>query len=97
MERKLSDSDQQIVQRVQEIAEKRGTKMAQIALAWSMAKISSPIVGANSVRLHLHSLLSGELTSGQVERLEEAMIGDLKLTEEEIQHLGEPCVVSRPE
>ncbi|KZV98831.1 Aldo/keto reductase [Exidia glandulosa HHB12029] len=73
MERKHSDSDKLIIQRVEEIAKKRGTTMAQVALAWTMAKISSPIVGVSSVG-----------------RLEDAMIGELTLTEEETKLLEEP-------
>ncbi|KZV98766.1 Aldo/keto reductase [Exidia glandulosa HHB12029] len=72
-ERKHSDTDQQIIQRVGELAKKKDVTMAHIALAWTMNKVSSPIVGVSSV-----------------ERLEAAMIGDFKLTEEETKYLEEP-------
>ena len=50
-ERKLSESDAKIVKRVEEIAEKRSWTMAQVALAWSCSKVTSPIVGLNSVSI----------------------------------------------
>jgi aryl-alcohol dehydrogenase-like predicted oxidoreductase len=34
---------------VQEIAEKKGWKMSQVALAWINKRISSPIIGFSSV------------------------------------------------
>ena len=43
--------DMQIVRRVQELAQKYGVKMQQIALAWHWAKgVASPIVGATKAR-----------------------------------------------
>jgi aryl-alcohol dehydrogenase-like predicted oxidoreductase len=38
-----------IVRRVQEVAEKKGWKMSQVALAWINKTVSSPIVGFTSV------------------------------------------------
>ncbi|KAH7106241.1 Aldo/keto reductase [Auriculariales sp. MPI-PUGE-AT-0066] len=69
------DSDEDIVKRVEELAKKKDTTMARIALAWVMNKIASPIVGVSSVP-----------------RLEDAMIGDMRLTEEETKHLEETYV-----
>jgi aryl-alcohol dehydrogenase-like predicted oxidoreductase len=43
------DSDKEIIKRVEEIAKKRGWMMSQVALAWSLTKVSSPIVGTSSV------------------------------------------------
>ncbi|KAF8074180.1 NADP-dependent oxidoreductase domain-containing protein [Lyophyllum atratum] len=48
-ERKLAEGDKQIISRVEEIAAKKGVKMAQVAIAWVAAKVSSPIIGVNSV------------------------------------------------
>lgn len=45
------DSDKEIIRRVEELAEKKGWGMSQIALSWSTTKVSSPIVGMNSVCL----------------------------------------------
>lgn len=38
-----------IVRRVQEVAEKKGWKMGQVALAWINKRVSSPIIGFTSV------------------------------------------------
>ena len=44
---RTEEQDMQIVARVHELAEKRGVKMQQIALAWHWAKgVASPIAGA---------------------------------------------------
>ena len=64
----------EIVKRVEEIAQKRGWKMSQVALAWINKRVTSPIVGFSSVaRL-----------DEAVERK-----GDM-LTEEEEKYLEEP-------
>lgn len=44
-----SESDQVIIKRVQELAEKKGWKMSHVALAWINKRISSPIIGFSSV------------------------------------------------
>lgn len=49
LEKRRRESDIKIINRVAEIAEKRSCKMNQVALAWSLKKVSSPIVGANTV------------------------------------------------
>ena len=49
-ERGYSDADKAIINRVEEIAKKRGWTMSQVALAWVGSKVSSPIVGVSSVR-----------------------------------------------
>ncbi|MRG88084.1 aldo/keto reductase [Salinibacillus xinjiangensis] len=72
------ESDQQVVERVKEVAKKRGVPRAQVALAWVLQKepVSSPIVGAT--KLH---------------HLEDAAAAlEVKLTDEEVQHLEEPYV-----
>lgn len=48
-EKTRRDSDNEIINRVQEIAKKRSWSMSQVALAWSSAKVSSPIVGLSKV------------------------------------------------
>ena len=48
---RTEEQDMQIVTRVQELAEKYGVKIQQIALAWHWAKgVASPIVGATKTR-----------------------------------------------
>jgi aryl-alcohol dehydrogenase-like predicted oxidoreductase len=41
-------SDEKIIKHVEEIAKKRSWTMAQVALAWSSTKVSSPIVGMST-------------------------------------------------
>lgn len=48
-EKGLSEVDAKIVGRVQELAEKKGWKMSQVALAWINKRVSSPIVGFSSL------------------------------------------------
>jgi len=65
-----------IVQRVSEVAEARGLPMAQVALAWMLAKpvVTAPIVGATKPH-HLEdavAALSVKLTADEIRLLEEA-------------------------
>jgi aryl-alcohol dehydrogenase-like predicted oxidoreductase len=69
------DSDFDIVNKVTEIAEKRGLPNAQIALAWMLGKpaITAPIIGASKPG-HLAdavAALSVKLTDSEVKELEE--------------------------
>jgi aryl-alcohol dehydrogenase-like predicted oxidoreductase len=41
--------DAAIIDRVEEIAEKKGRKMSQVALAWINERVSSPITGFSSI------------------------------------------------
>jgi len=73
---KTADADKRVVDRLGEVAAARGVPMAQVALAWLLAKpaITAPIVGAT--KLH---------------HLEDAVAAvSLKLTAEEIKSLEEP-------
>ncbi|KAL1947054.1 hypothetical protein VTO73DRAFT_14015 [Trametes versicolor] len=65
-----------IINRVEELAKKKGVTMAQISLAWIMAKpgVSAPIIGTTNLS-NLEDVL-GAL--------------DVKLTEEEMKYLEEP-------
>lgn len=67
------ESDRTIASRVQEIAQRRGWKMSQVALAWVAMKTDSMIVGMNSP-----------------ERAQESVVGEMKLTDEEMAFLEEP-------
>ncbi len=69
-----SDKDFDVVDVVAEIASERGLPMAQIALAWLLAKpgVTAPIVGATKVK-HIADALLAEglmLTSEEISRLE---------------------------
>ena len=73
-----ADADRQVVERVGEIAGERGVPMAQVALAWVLAKdvVSAPIVGAT-----------------KPEQLDDAIAAvDLVLTEDEVHRLEEPYI-----
>lgn len=68
-------NDMQIVARVQEVAEKHGVSMAQVAIAWLWAKgVTAPIIGGTKVRNYDDAVKAF----------------DLHLTEDEIAYLEEP-------
>jgi len=67
-------SAQTIVNRVEELAKKKGCSMAQIAVAWALAKTTAPIVGTTSLD-NLREMIDAI---------------KIELTEEEIKHLEEP-------
>lgn len=70
----VSAEDAEIIKRVQELAEKKGWKMSQVALAWIIQKNTIPIVGfSNLKRLD-----------------EAVEVRGKTLSEEEIKHLEEP-------
>jgi aryl-alcohol dehydrogenase-like predicted oxidoreductase len=48
-EKGLSEVDIKTIERVQELADKKGWKMSQVALAWINKRIASPIIGFSSV------------------------------------------------
>ena len=68
--------DNVIITRVAELAEKHGVTMTEVSLAWLLAKVTSPVVGAT--KLH------------HIEGAAKAV--DLALTPEEIVYLEEPYV-----
>jgi aryl-alcohol dehydrogenase-like predicted oxidoreductase len=71
-----SDADFAVVDRVREVAERRGVSNAQVALAWIMQKpgVTAPIIGASKMR-HMDDALASL---------------ELKLTDEEVRSLEEP-------
>ncbi|MGV3026275.1 aldo/keto reductase [Clostridium thermobutyricum] len=71
-----ANQDRIIVERVAEIAKKRGMTRIQIALGWLLSKVDAPIVGATKFS-HIEEAVKA--------------IG-VKLTEEEIEYLEEPYV-----
>jgi 1-deoxyxylulose-5-phosphate synthase len=73
-----ADSDRRIVERVREVAERRGVPRAQVALAWLLQRdvVTAPIVGARR--------------PGHLEDAVAAL--DLELTDEEVSVLEEPYV-----
>jgi 1-deoxyxylulose-5-phosphate synthase len=75
---RTEEADRAVVERVAEVARQRGVSLAQVALAWVLAKgeVSAPIVGAS-----------------KASHLDEAIAAlELKLGAEEIARLEEPYV-----
>ncbi len=72
-----TEADKKIVDRVEEVAKKKGISMAQVAIAWSLSnKNENPVLGLNSK-----------------ERIDEAAASiKVVLTEEEKKYLEEPYV-----
>lgn len=71
-----AEQDGVIIDRVGEIAEKRGVTRTQIALAWLLTKVTSPVVGATKIT--------------QLEGIAGAV--DVKLSDDEIAYLEEAYV-----
>jgi aryl-alcohol dehydrogenase-like predicted oxidoreductase len=74
--RYYQDSDFKVVDRITEVAKKRGVPNVQIALAWLLQQpgVTSPIIGASTIQ--------------QLDEQADAL--KLKLTQEELKSLGEP-------
>lgn len=70
------EQDGVIIERVQELAEKRGISMTEVSLAWLLTKVTSPIVGATKFQ-HIEGA---------------AKAVELELTEDETAYLEEPYV-----
>jgi aryl-alcohol dehydrogenase-like predicted oxidoreductase len=73
--RLYSDNDRAVVQAVADLADKRGLKRAQVALAWLQAKsvISAPIVGVTNAAQLEDALgsIAVELSPEEIEHLEQ--------------------------
>ena len=70
------EQDEVIIRRVAELAEKHGVSMTEISLAWLLAKVTSPIVGAT--KLH------------HIEGAAKAV--EFELSDDEMSYLEEPYV-----
>lgn len=71
-----AETDNLIIARVAELAERHGVSMTEISLAWLLTKVTAPVVGAT--KLH------------HIEGAAKAV--DLELTAEELAYLEEPYV-----
>ena len=74
---RMEEADMHIVERVHELAEKRGCSMASVAFAWHRAKgVASPIIGATKTKYLDEAAVSLEidLTSEEVAYLEECYV-----------------------
>ncbi|KAK5121021.1 hypothetical protein LTR85_005805 [Meristemomyces frigidus] len=71
-----SESDKEVIKRVQELAEKHGWKMSHVALAWIGKRVSSPIIGFSSVERMDEALdaRGKELTEEEEKYLEEPYV-----------------------
>lgn len=68
--------DQVIIDRVAEIAEKRGVTMTEVSLSWLLTKVTSPVVGATKFH-HVEGAANAvnlELTAKELAYLEEPYI-----------------------
>ncbi|KAK7538078.1 aldo-keto reductase [Phyllosticta citribraziliensis] len=72
----MTGADPEIVTRVQELAERKGWKMSQVALAWVIQKGTIPIVGFSSLeRIEEAVAVTGkELTDDEMRWLEEPYV-----------------------
>ncbi len=70
---KTAEEDGKIIRRVEELADKKGISMTEIALAWLLTKVTSPVVGATKF-----SHIDGA-----------ARAVDLQLSQDEIDYLEE--------
>ena len=70
------EQDAVIIQRVAEIAEKRGVSMTEVSLAWLLTKVTAPVVGATKLH-HIEGAVKA---------------ADLELGAEECAYLEEPYV-----
>ncbi|PWB86377.1 general stress protein 69 [Methanobrevibacter woesei] len=73
---KTEAEDELIIERVEELALKHNVSISEVALAWLLTKVTSPIVGATKPH-HVETAVNSV---------------DLKLTAEEIAYLEEPYV-----
>ena len=68
-----AEADQKIIDRVEELAQKKGVSMTEISLAWLLTKVTAPVVGATKL--------------SQIEGMVAAT--ELKLSQDEIAYLEE--------
>ena len=71
-----AEQDAAIIQRVAELAEKRGVSMTEISLAWLLTKVTAPVVGATK----LHHIEGA------------AKAAELSVSPEECEYLEDPYV-----
>ena len=68
--------DKIIIDRVSEIADKRGISMTEVSLAWLLTKVTSPVVGATKFN-HIEGAVNSinvNLTNSEIAYLEEAYV-----------------------
>lgn len=73
---KTAEQDGAIIDRVAELAKKRGVSMTEISLAWLLAKVTSPVAGATKIS-HIEGAAKATelvLTNEEIAYLEELYI-----------------------
>lgn len=73
---KTATADALIINRVLEIANKRGVSMTEVALAWLLTKVTAPVVGATKIS-HVDGMAKAvdlELTEAEINYLEELYV-----------------------
>lgn len=73
---KTADADGLIIDRVLEIADKRGVSMTEVSLAWLLTKVTSPVVGATKLS-HVDGTVKAVnlvLTEDEINYLEELYV-----------------------
>jgi len=74
-EKKYSDADKTTIDRVEELAKKKGWTMGEVSLAWMMDVVASPIVGVSSPERLEQAIITGKkLTKEEKEYLEEPYV-----------------------
>ena len=73
---KTQEADARIIERVEELARRRGASMTEISLAWILAKVDAPVVGVTKA-----STIDGAVRATGI-----------KLSEEEMAYLEEPYI-----
>ena len=71
-----AEQDGRIIERVMELADRYGVEMTQIALAWLLTKVESPIVGATKLH-HIEGAvraLDVQLSADDIRYLEELYV-----------------------
>ncbi|MCM1159130.1 MAG: aldo/keto reductase [Bacteroidales bacterium] len=71
-----ASQDAEIINRVVELAEKKGVSMTEISLAWLLTKVTSPVVGATKPH-HIDGAVAAtevKLTPGEIAYLEEPYV-----------------------
>ena len=73
---RTAEEDGRIIERVAELAERKGVSMTEISLAWLLNKVTSPVVGATKPR-HIDGMVGAaelELTAEEISWLEELYV-----------------------
>ena len=90
---KAKESMQSIVGRVEALAKEKGCSMAQLSLAWIMARpgVTAPIVGTTSLE-NLADLIGECRCSSESKAWADKGAGavDIKLSEDDMKYLEEP-------